>query len=625
MRPATRCARDRALAGASRAGPADDEGGTRGTRSAPRRRPRRRRVRAGRRYALVEAYPRHAERWRVVEPVGRLPGRRRPRPTRSTAPRRRVAAARHQRQAVDAWSTPPGWLDQTGRAGRLCPAGSAPDAGGSPSCAAGSPTTSATSRPPGTGTPAGAAADPDPVGGCPGCAAGQPGRAAGRLGRAGREALGRARPGTPATAGLHRPAGAGARPGCCPWQRAGEPDGPAGRTCGRTGGTGRERAAFPMPRRALRLCALAGHPRPRAWTCSPSSAPAGPTRTTTDRDGVRAAGALVCAVAGEAGLGDRRIRRPAYGTGPRPSSTVATLGARPAGRWPPRWPAVDARNGIGHQSGRIAAWLAERPPPAPVPLAAGASRRAGASTRPTDRPTVGRRSRPAEHGAAHRRAGRAGATGTRCDADGTVVGRWGEAVVQFRAARPSAARSGTPGWWRPAGCRPAGSPRRTRSATPGTTTGCCSATRPPRVAAAVPDVATVCPDRGRIAATRLPGTGADRPPSARYRGGSATVPTGVTPSGLRRDPVWSRLVPSGPGSDLDDVRHDHRAAAVGVVDPAADRAPDDLLQLVRVGDAVLRPPGRSASVTQRDHRRRTPPGPRRSPWPTRSARRPPCR
>ena len=40
-------------------------------------------------------------------------------------------------------------------------------------------------------------------------------------------------------------------------------------------------------------------------------------------------------------------------------------------------------------------------------------------------------------------------------------------------------------------------------------------------------------------------------------------------------------------SDLDDHREDHRAAAVGVGDPLADRAADELLDLVGLDDAVL--------------------------------------
>src|SRR5262245_55554850 len=40
------------------------------------------------------------------------------------------------------------------------------------------------------------------------------------------------------------------------------------------------------------------------------------------------------------------------------------------------------------------------------------------------------------------------------------------------------------------------------------------------------------------------------------------------------------------GSGLDDHGDDHRAAAEPVGDPAADRAPDDPLQLVRVVDAI---------------------------------------
>src|SRR5204863_6817320 len=54
-------------------------------------------------------------------------------------------------------------------------------------------------------------------------------------------------------------------------------------------------------------------------------------------------------------------------------------------------------------------------------------------------------------------------------------------------------------------------------------------------------------------------------------------------------------------SDLHDVGHDHRAAAVGVVDPPADRAAHDLLQLVRVTDALQRGPVERLG-DQRNHR-----------------------
>ena len=39
-------------------------------------------------------------------------------------------------------------------------------------------------------------------------------------------------------------------------------------------------------------------------------------------------------------------------------------------------------------------------------------------------------------------------------------------------------------------------------------------------------------------------------------------------------------------SDLDHARHDHRPATILVVDPATDRAPHNLLELMRIGDPV---------------------------------------
>ena len=107
--------------------------------------------------------------------------------------------------------------------------------------------------------------------------------------------------------------------------------------------------------------------------------------------------------------------------------------------------------------------------------------------------------------------------------------------------------------------------------------------------------------RPRIAArttTGSPGPAAGRP--RRAGGGTAqhrAPGRGQADRDRRADAeVGARDDGDLAGSDLDDVGHDHRAAAVRLVDPAADRAAHDLLQLVRVGDAVRRRPGRSASV-----------------------------
>lgn len=81
-----------------------------------------------------------------------------------------------------------------------------------------------------------------------------------------------------------------------------------------------------------------------------------------------AAGALVCGLAADAGLGGRTMPRPAYGERTTTELDVATLGALLLGVANELAGSFDARNGTGHHSGRMAAWLAERPLAAPVPL-----------------------------------------------------------------------------------------------------------------------------------------------------------------------------------------------------------------------------------------------------------------
>ena len=60
--------------------------------------------------------------------------------------------------------------------------------------------------------------------------------------------------------------------------------------------------------------------------------------------------------------------RPAYGERTATELDVATLGALLLGVANELAGSFDARNGTGHHSGRMAAWLAERPLAAPVPL-----------------------------------------------------------------------------------------------------------------------------------------------------------------------------------------------------------------------------------------------------------------
>lgn len=129
----------------------------------------------------------------------------------------------------------------------------------------------------------------------------------------------------------------------------------------------RERNAFPFLAEHLRFCALGGwldrgldilaeqlgrldHPYDEASAME-----------------FAAAGALVCRLAAEAGHGERIIRRPADDR-PAADLTVAELGADLLATAEDLAGRFDARNGTNHQSGRMAAWLAERPLCDPFPL-----------------------------------------------------------------------------------------------------------------------------------------------------------------------------------------------------------------------------------------------------------------
>ncbi|MGW5579743.1 YbjN domain-containing protein [Micromonospora chokoriensis] len=130
----------------------------------------------------------------------------------------------------------------------------------------------------------------------------------------------------------------------------------------------RERAAFPHLAAHLRFCALGGHLE-RGLTVLTEQLPR-LDRPTDDLAAMEfaAAGALVCALAEEAGLGGRTVPRPAYGERPATEPDVSTLGALLVGVASDLAGSFDARNGSGHHSGRMAAWLAERPLAASVPL-----------------------------------------------------------------------------------------------------------------------------------------------------------------------------------------------------------------------------------------------------------------
>ncbi|MEH0840797.1 YbjN domain-containing protein [Micromonospora sp. CPCC 205711] len=381
------------------------------------------------RIALVEAYLSDGERWRVAEPVrralatvDRFPGLLDERP--GDAERLR----RHQRYAVEAAiGTPRIGLDQARallddlalRAGersglvaqlrcRL-----ADHLGDEPAAR--------------RWYDDWAAADPDPTAGCPGCL---PARRAELLAGWGDDAaaLDALRPlldGVLDCTDQPERALAGA---LLPWLRTGRAERAAQAHVRAYRRHRRERGAFPYLATHLRFCALAGH-LDRGLDVLTEQLP----RLDHPYDDLSAmefaaAGALVCALAVEAGLGGRRVRRPAYGDRPAADPNVATLGAdllalatRLAGSF-------DARNGTGHQSGRIASWLAERPLGPPVPLP---DDRPGDD--PADEPFLPSADEPAPLALSMitsvlDRRGDVYAV----DAAGVVVGRWDEAVIQFR-------------------------------------------------------------------------------------------------------------------------------------------------------------------------------------------------
>ncbi|MGW3889507.1 YbjN domain-containing protein [Micromonospora chokoriensis] len=197
----------------------------------------------------------------------------------------------------------------------------------------------------------------------------------------------------------------------------------------------RERAAFPHLAAHLRFCALGGHLE-RGLTILTEQLPR-LDRPTDDLAAMEfaAAGALVCALAEEAGLGRRTVPRPAYGERPATEPDVSTLGALLVGVASDLAGSFDARNGTGHHSGRMAAWLAERPLAAPVPLP------------PDDEPggydepdTGGsdEETRPDELMALtlDMITGVLDERGDQylVESGDTVVGRWGSVVIQFRRA-----------------------------------------------------------------------------------------------------------------------------------------------------------------------------------------------
>ncbi|MDG4767102.1 YbjN domain-containing protein [Solwaraspora sp. WMMD406] len=191
-----------------------------------------------------------------------------------------------------------------------------------------------------------------------------------------------------------------------------------------------EREAFPYLAEHLRFCALTGHldrgldilAEHLEWLDRPYD----------DASAMEfaAAGALVCRLAAEAGGGERTIHRPEYGDRPAADVTVAVLGADLAATARESAARFDTRNGTGHQSARIDAWLTA------VPLTDGVE----LPPDEPDRDPYASVELPADGMldlvAPLTLEGITAALNERgdryfVDDDGVVGGKWGQAVIQF--------------------------------------------------------------------------------------------------------------------------------------------------------------------------------------------------
>ncbi|WP_412768999.1 YbjN domain-containing protein [Micromonospora zamorensis] len=396
------------------------------------------------RFALIEAYLLDGERWRLVEPVRRCRAAADHRPELLTDNETGLLL-RYQRYAVEALlGTPRVGLDQTRAllhdlAHRVGTDG--PDA---PTVAElhcriadhlGDEPTARHWYERWSGK------RPGPAGGCPGCASARRAELLAGWGEW-RAALGELekRDGEPepCTDQPERDLVAGLLPAL----RAGEPERAAAAHVRAYRRHRREPAAFPYLAAHLRFCALGGHLE-RGLTILTEQLPR-LDRPSDDLAAMEfaAAGALVCALAEEAGLGGRPLPRPAYGGRPATDPDVSTLGALLLGVASELAGSFDARNGTGHHSGRMAAWLAERPLAAPVALPAD-DEPDGPDADGSDGPDADGSDEASGSGERELMALTVDMITAVLDRRGdhylveegdTVVGRWGGVVIQFRRA-----------------------------------------------------------------------------------------------------------------------------------------------------------------------------------------------
>nr|WP_320065370.1 YbjN domain-containing protein [Micromonospora sp. RTGN7] len=294
-------------------------------------------------------------------------------------------------------------------------------------------------------------APPDPATGCPGCA---PSRRAELLAGWGEWAAALAelrsllddRPPVRPSHCTDQPEAALAA-ALLPLLRAGEPEQAARAHVEAYRRHRRERTAFPYLAAHLRFCALGGH-LDRGLDILAEQLP----RLDHPSDDMAVmefstAGALLCALATEAGRGDRRMPTPGAddgANGDTDSGTdsgtddgangdvdVARLGGLLAELATGLAGSFDARNGTGHQSGRIAARLAERPIAGPVSLPADEAGGDGDAAEPEDeldQDEPGALTINMITAALDRRGDAWTVRGP------TVVGRWDPAVIEFRQA-----------------------------------------------------------------------------------------------------------------------------------------------------------------------------------------------
>ncbi|MDG4808445.1 YbjN domain-containing protein [Micromonospora sp. WMMD1120] len=385
------------------------------------------------RFALIEAYLLHGERWRLVEPVRRCRAAADHRPDLLTAAEAALLL-RYQRYAVEALlTTPRVGLDQTRSLLHDLAHRVGADGADTPTVAelhcriADHLGDEPTAR---HWYERWAGQRPGPAGGCPGCASA---RRAEVLAGWGEWAAARAE-----LDASDDPAACTDQPerdlvaGLLPALRLGEPERAAAAHVRAYRRHRHERGAFAHLAAHLRFCALGGHLE-RGLTILAEQLPR-LDRASDDLAAMEfaAAGALVCGLATDAGLGGRTIPRPAYGERAAGELDVTALGAVLVGVAGDLAGSFDARNGTGHHAGRMAAWLAERPLAAPVPLPPDDVDQPGGHPGEVDGPGDGELAALSLDLITAVLDGRGDTY--RVDEDDTVVGHWDGAVIQFRRA-----------------------------------------------------------------------------------------------------------------------------------------------------------------------------------------------